>query len=1172
MRLRRVDILGFKSFRARTAIEVADGVTAVVGPNGCGKSNIVDAIRWALGTQNARDLRGREMSDVIFAGSESHAPLGFAEVSLVFENDRADLPAPWRDLAEVKVTRRLFRTGDSEYEINGDTARLRDIHELFIGTGVGSREAYSIIEQGKVGFIVSARPEERRVLIEEAAGITRYRFQRKTAERRLERTRENLTRLEDILGEVVRQVASLERQAQRAARWRELAARRRALEVSVSIARIDRLRGELGGLEADLRQHIDVRQQKAAALARADAALESARVESFVHDRRQQEATEAAYAARARAELLGNNVQHLRRELGELAERSSRLSAERGDQERVGQRAESQHGELVAQVASLTAQELAAVHAVTEAEAAQRVARDARTAASEQARGVAGELTRVRGELAQMRGRIEAFGHELERLGSRSTEAASERAQLDTQRVDLAERAAASAGRARASVEAMQAAQQASETARTTETAAREALGQAQRAEREASAARDVAVTRVGGLERSLQSGASYADGVRQLLAAASRGALRGVERPVAECVRVAPGHEAAVATCLGDWLDAVVCGDASSAEAAARWAQSQKLAVRLAARGPGDHVGPIDGRIEALKPLPSALVTRVRAAGSVTDALAHRGAGTVVDDRRAQVHEGVLFEVGAPRGSAAEQVFALTRELEAARTARQGADENAAHATAARSLADTQLEAALHAREAARRTYEQLRAEASDTAAQADTDRRALERLAANLERVSADAAAAEQRRATIAGDLERLRASASSAEVAERTLAVAREEGDARASQLEQGERAAADALGRVRVEAASLGERLRAARADLERVKGTARAARERLARIDTELKEIQSRQADASRGLDRDGEAAVAAEHQRLASDATLVQVRAAWEQATVALRDAEATQQSARVELDRAQAAGREIELRSERLHAAVAAAEHGLQERFELSEAAARSEVLHEGSAESWQKELTEVSEKLDRIGAVNPNAEEEYREASERHVFLTSQKRDLEKALEDLEAAIRKMDKTSRELFEVTFNDVNERFQALFPRLFRGGRARLELTQPDDLLETGIEIVCQPPGKRLQSMTLMSGGEKALSAVALIFSIFQMKPTPFCILDEVDAPLDEGNVVRFSEMVREMSSSSQFLVITHNKRTMEVARTLYGVTMEEPGVSKIVGVRMHGAEGSDAG
>jgi len=1163
MRLRRVDIHGFKSFRARTAIEIADGVTAVVGPNGCGKSNIVDAIRWSLGSQSPRDLRGRAMDDVIFAGSEAHAPSGLAEVSLTLENDGRDLPGEWRDVPEVKVTRRLFRTGESEYEINGARVRLRDVQSLFLGTGVGAKEAYSIIEQGRIGFIVSARPEERRTIIEEAAGITRYRYQRRTAERRLERTRDNLTRIRDILGEVERQLGALERQAARAAKHRELTARHRVLAVTRALHRRDRVRASLDAALKELEAARRGAAETATKLVGVEGRVETGRVEVAARERQLNAATETAYELRTRAELLANNVLHRERELERVSSRIEAIDRERAS---LSERVVTLEAEGTASSEArerLTAACEDAAARQTAAEAARKDASAARDAVADRAGQAGRQLTTVRGTLARMDGRLDSLGSELEALGERLQTS-------DTERNDaVVARDAAQAARddadavARAAAEAATQTAERLEAARTVEREGRGALDAARSAQRAAVTELEDVARRLQGVERWLAAGSSLGRGARAVLQAAENGELTGVLGALADRLRVTEGAEPSLGAALGADLDALIVTDLAAARAAARLARTRGASVDLIVLGDGVQ-GELAPWCTAVEPVPDRVAARIRAAQRVDDALDDAAATPRIDDARTHVDADAV-RVGAGAALAAEQAVAQARERDELVVRRDAADEAAAAARTRVAGAEDALERALTARVTAEQAADAARRDQSTTArALSDADH-ALSAATRRVDAFVADIARLTERRDKLAEEREKLVVDAAEAREQEAALATevegAREALDAAEATLAT----ARDALAEIRVESARLAEQRRSAAEREQRAADALTEARHRVRSLDDEQKGLRERLAADTTALQRDREGQGTAQGERVEAERTLVTARDRYEAAVGALRELDAERLTAQKAATAAASKAQHAELQAERARAELEHAEQGLAERFGVSVSAARHEALREGFTDEIAEELQTVERRLERMGPVNPAAEDEFREARERHEFLTTQQNDLEAAMADLETAIRRMDKTSRELFAETFERVNERFQAIFPRLFRGGRARLDLTNPDDLLETGVDISVQPPGKRLQSMTLLSGGEKALSAVALIFAIFELKPTPFCILDEVDAPLDEGNVARFADLVAHMSATSQFLLITHNKRSMEAASTLYGVTMEQPGVSRIVGVRLQG-------
>jgi chromosome segregation protein len=1168
MKLRRIDILGFKSFRNRTALEIADGVTSVVGPNGCGKSNIVDAIRWSIGSQSAKDLRGRAMEDVIFAGSDSQRPMGLAEVSLILENDGQNLPGIWREVPEVKITRRLYRTGESEYEINGETARLRDIHEIFLGTGVGAKEAYSIIEQGRIGFIVSARPEERRIIIEEAAGITRYKFQRKTAERRLDKTRENLTRVKDILAEVSRQLASLERQAKRAAQVRELAVRRRILELTRAVERREKVNLSLQE-QLRLLETLAVASREATnALRIADTQLESLRVEHAVQERTLAAATEEFYRIRSRAELLASNVSFQQRELEQLAAR------EQGVQGEVAARtAQLERSQLDLRDEQARAQELAA----SASEAADDVLTRADSLeeeraklqeANDESRTLSNELTQLRGQIARATGRLETSQSETGRLKERTESLAEDESRLQTELAALLrvsaearDRREHTADRAAAMTDRLDEARAAEslllrelETVRTNTRAVRNRLRSTE--------------VELDGLTASMNSGKGAADGPRRLLNAARDGRVSGVVGSLASCLSVVDGQDGVVATLLGSWADAVLVATPVDALAVGRWAREQGVALTLL------HLaepwqGTIDGLCSTQEPVPMCVAERLRSAESVENVFEWTprspSARAVDVSRGARSSEGVRLR-GSAR-SAAEVVFALGRNIETTNALLKELSAEEMLASARESDMESSLESAMQVRAALAEEMQLVTADLATVSRQLDEAERSALTCRRSLERVEQERASLDGRRVEIVTAGEAITEELRGAESRIQEL-------DGRADAVGQRVVAMQDEVQRLADQVALARERasgLNAQRGEngrtIERLNGELKDHQSRIISLRTEAQALTSRTDEVRENLVADSSGRVEAEEARALAEKDLAVLREKYDRVATDLRNAEAGQMEKRRGADLAAETFRRGESGVERTRSELELADQSMLERFEVSIFDARREALTGGFTDDMDKELADVATRMDRIGPVNPAAEEEYAEAAERHTFLSTQKDDLDAALADLEAAIRKMDKTSRELFEEMFHAVNERFQVIFPKLFNGGKARLELTDPSNMLETGIDIIVQPPGKRLQSMTLMSGGEKALSAVALIFAIFQLRPTPFCVLDEVDAPLDEANVMRFAELVVEMSGVSQFIIITHNKRTMEAAHTLYGVTMEEPGVSKVVGVKLPGRE-----
>ena len=1158
-------MLGFKSFRTKTGLEIGDGITAVVGPNGCGKSNIVDAIRWSIGSQSPKDLRGRAMEDVIFAGSEHHKPMGFAEVKLTLENDGVNIPVEWREHAEIAVCRRLFRTGESEYEINGARVRLRDVHQLFLGTGVGAKEAYSIIEQGRIGFIVSARPEERRVLIEEAAGITRYKFQRQSAQRRLDKTRDNLVRVHDVLAEVERQVASLSRQARKAARWRVLTELKRELEIRQALERQQRAADKLAASRSTLDAIKTAWESTRVAHDRAQALIEERRTELAIHEHAFNDAMESGYQARARRDLLKNNVTHQTRELEELRGRTDRLAQRKKDQ---------------AALAAQTQEDLVRTS-------------EAHARASEQAEAIEAELLLASERLAEVRARESALMTEVDRAAqallaarSQSVSAQARAAEGRRERAELAERIETLQHRASVSSrglaetestaavcrETLEAATAAYETARGALELARDhertaltALEEARRAERAGAAEAESANARAAALRGVIQRGEGYAPSVQQVLRAIDDGVLSGLGRPVAERLRIDSGDSGRLAGALGPALDAFVADDLAAVGRAAEWCRDN--AVRAAFVWGTSVGGELADWCHAAAPVPDAVRTMLaESAGDPLDGGTERAVGwggQLVRARPGLVTVGGgadttanVVRLAAELDEAEERAAALNATLPALEEAVDAGERALERALTGRAEAAAHLQAADEARRGA---------------ASADRD------AADAVERSRRDTADATQRLARAAARVVELDQRIGNADEEVERLGVVTTESEAKVQEHQEllpGARQAAeesgDAVAELKASEARTRERVSSLSASRDRLRRALNASGVDAEALLREERQIRERSDEIEGSLVADRRALTVSEDATTASEARLEAARKRHDAAIAAVREAEAETHVARKAFAADAEKLKEAEIGHERAKTELEHAEGVLGERFQVTVAAAREIAGERSFSADDAEELDNTNRRLSVIGAVNPAAEEEFEEAKERHDYLNGQKTDLEAAMTDLEAAIHKMDRTSRDLFAETFEAVNAGFQELFPKLFEGGRGRMEMTEPENLLETGIDIVVQPPGKRLQSMTLLSGGEKALTAVALILSIFRLKPTPFCILDEVDAPLDEANVVRFAEAVDGLSETTQFIVITHNKRTMEVANTLYGVTMEEPGVSKVVGVRMPGRASVD--
>ena len=1187
MRLQSITLHGFKSFAERTEVKVLPGITCIVGPNGSGKSNLSDAVRWALGEQSARQLRGQKMDDVIFHGSQSRRPVGLAEVELRFSNEEGALAVPW---SEISVARRLYRTGESEYLLNGQPTRLRDILDLFAGTGANPR-AYSVMDQDRLNHVLTAKPHERRVFIEEAAGIARYKQQRHETQGKLDAARQNLVRVRDVMEEVKRQLASLERQARRAQQYKALAEERREAALAVAAADHAALVEELRRLDAELAARRDRQaglQAEAARLAGRQAAQRQRIQES---DHRLADVRQALQKVQAelerlleRREQMGVQAREADAELVRLDEElrtaSERLEALVRDREatrRALAEAEQQGAERRAAAAELEAR----LASRRDGLAGERDRLEALRV--EQARTV-GERTDLMRSAGELRERESQLARRAERLTDELRQAEAEAERLVLARAALESRQA----QAVAALTSL-----AAERSRLAEalTRAEQALAAAESEAAEhrlALAARRSSLDALEALERAREG---YGAGVRALFDD-GRPRIEGVVGTVADLLEVPSDLERAVEAVLGERLQWVVVERFEQARAAVGWLRAHQAGAATflpletfgAAHGVGNG-GPaapkeedadlewLGGRVQAAVPgLVSALLGRVALVEHLDQAEALWRRNGRVATYVTPAGE-VLGTSGRLRGGAGSEPEAAASSLLARKRRIRELEQDVRRLEV---LADDagRRAAALAAEVAALRA-ELPRVEGEIQAGEA-------ERLAGDkdLEQVRREHERVHRHRETVRLEMDQVRREAAeAAEVLaglEQRIAAAREAEAAHeramAALREAIEAAQAEEAGLVaeltacRVEAASIGERVEALGRELGRLDEMERDLLERREQAAARRVQLGERRVWLEQERARTDEAAreVAVERDRGEEEAR----RAA--EAHQALRDelARIDQDLARVEADlrRVGAEIHEIELQATERRvrrdelALDAQRTHGVS----AEELAARHDPTRDVG--SLRRRLAELDERLAAVGPVNLVADEEYRELDERLTFLRTQHDDLTASIKDLEKALRGMTRTAQERFLQAFEQINREFSRLFERLFEGGRAELRLVEAEegaDPLETGVELMAQPRGKRLQAVTLLSGGERALTGLALLFAIFYFRPSPFCVLDEVDAPLDDANIHRFLRVLRELTDRTQFLVITHNRRTMEAADVLYGVTMEEPGLSKLVSVKL---------
>jgi chromosome segregation protein len=1157
MRLSKLKLAGFKSFVDPTTVHLPSNLTGVVGPNGCGKSNVIDAVRWVMGEISAKHLRGNDMTDVIFNGSGGRKPVGTASVELIFDNADGTISGPYASFAEVSLKRQVSRDGQSTYFINGSRCRRKDITQLFLGTGLGSR-SYAIIEQGMISRLIEAKPDDLRAFLEEAAGISKYKERRRETESRIAHTRENLDRLNDIRDELDKQIRHLQRQALTARRFQALKDDERKLHAELLALKLRELDLESEHRAAHAGERELALQAAIAELRAAEAAIEKGRARHATEAERLAALQAAYYQLGADTARCEQAIQHAR-------ELRARQRADLGDAERSHAEAATLHG-----------RDAAELKAHSDALAALEPALAAANARESQAvTGLAG----VDSEMHDWQQRWEAFTRE---VSDSAQKAMVERARIEQLETRL-RRSLAQQERVRAEHDTLSDVDAAAALAALAEREAgarrkHEAAGQGLKSLlEEVQAAREAE----RGLQGEVDAARSELTGVRgQLvsLEALQQAALGQVEGKVVEWLKghalggrprlaqqltVEPAWSRAVETVLGSYLEAVcVEGIDAVASLVGDLAVGQ---VTFVGGERGASAAPVPAaELRAKVSGPAALESLLRGVYAVErlgDALARRatlkpGESVITRDgiwvgrdwlrvsRDQDVHAGVIER---------ERDIRLWQQRE--RDAERGLQARESALRGARNRI-TELELAREANQDSvnrlHREHADLRAQLDALASRSEDTAQRIARLGAEATELATEIGAAESEIRAARQSLKGALAAMESHEARRPGHEAARE----RLRTALEAARAAAELARGAAQKAAIAVESRRSSRISL----GTG------LERLEAQLAQLQERRAELTAELSA-GEAPLAAQQReleallarRLDGERELGVARAAVETADAEFRQLDEARIASeqKVEAERQSAntaalAAQETRVRRESLHEQFAAT------RFELPAVLAALDPA--ATVVLWESNLAEVADKIERLGQVNLAAIDEFKEQSERKEYLDRQFNDLTEALNTLEQAIRKIDRETRQRFQETFDRVNVGLQEKFPRLFGGGNAYLELIG-EDVLAAGVAVMARPPGKRNSTIHQLSGGEKALTAVALVFSIFELNPAPFCLLDEVDAPLDDHNVGRFCDIVRDMSERVQFVFITHNKNTMELARQLVGVTMNEPGVSRLVSV-----------
>lgn len=1171
MRLKEIRLSGFKSFVDPTTIPFPGHRNAVVGPNGCGKSNIVDAVRWVMGERSAKQLRGDAMVDVIFYGTESQGDTrkdmgtsgrpqaSMASVELLFDNEDARIGGEYAAYGEIAVRRELARDGQSTYYLNGSRCRRRDIGGVFLGTGFGPR-SYSIIEQGMISELADAKPDELRAFLEEAAGISKYRERRRETHNRLSHTREHLARIADLRAELARQLGRLQRQARNAERYRDLKAEERRKLAELCLLRLNAANERLRGCDESLRA-LDSQVETARA---ARLGVEG-RVQSAL-ERHQERADELA-EVQARYYRLGAEIGRLEQAAQFAKRRSDGLAADLDAMAHEEAGRQGQIAEDEARLADLESQIEAASPALAEAMQRQQRAAEELATLEQDARetqaqweDLAERIAGNRSALDASRGRAQLAEQTLTSLHERARQLEEDGAGLASTTPDSLEPLHAEIADAEQALAALEAALAANA----------KAIAEVQRAAEAQEERLRVSTERVQQL-RGEQAGVDALQ--REALADESAGSgasvdgwldehgLTAVPRLGAK-VQVASGWETALEAVLGFDAAAIPVTDSSPlAESLAQLRQGRITVTESAAsaREP-QALRRLGDLIEPAQDAP-AILDGVFAAESLAEALNHRaslgpgesvvtregvwlGRGWIRVNRLADASGGIIRR-RATLAKLRERVAATESEAEAMRAQLDGTRS---------SLAMQEAE-----RERLRRSHGDARERRLRAETERDMRLAQQQEVADRARRIASERERTAERIDEERGSAEENRSQAERLEADGTTLAAERERVDASRAEL-------AGRLEAARVQAGEARDEHHRQEGAQERLRSSAQALRDARDRLVQQTRErsqrrtvIETEIADIAAEAPRRDEELKGLLHDRVAVEGELADIRRQAEAMETSIRRLRSEQ----AEADRALEEMRDQVEQARVERGRVAEQRDVALERLRetgLNQSDVESEIPDDADEDGWNAAIEAVRGRIDRLGPINLAAIDERREAQARKEYYDRQHEDLSTAVETLERAIANMDRETRNRFRATFDRVGERFESLFPRIFGGGEAHLEMTE-GNLLDAGVTLSARPPGKRNSSIHMLSGGEKAMTAVALLFAIFQLNPSPVCLLDEVDAPLDDVNVGRFKGLIEEMSEGVQFVVVTHNKLTMEMADHMIGITMQEAGVSRVVSV-----------
>jgi chromosome segregation protein len=1187
MYLKRLEMSGFKSFADRTELEFVPGVTAVVGPNGSGKSNVTDGIRWVLGEQSAKSLRGNKMEDVIFAGSDTRKPVGYCEVSMTFDNSERRLPV---DYEEVTVTRRVYRSGESEYFLNKQSCRLKDIHELFMDTGIG-KDAYSMIGQGKIDEILSSKSEDRRAIFEEAAGIVKYKARKKEAEKKLEGTEQNLSRIHDLIHEIKGQVEPLAEQAERANRFKELKAELQEVEIGLYVHKIETLHEEWQEASQAVKSLSQEQVSLAAAVSGREAQLEELKAKLLEQEQNWEQVQTALLSvseelekAEGQREVRLERVKNRTETQQQLSERIRELEAEcarlKAEEERTSDLLAQKRAELAELEQQLEKLELQlSLSSADDADQLDELSKKVQQHGNRLA-ALSSEKQYMTEQLAELVERIKDFAEQKQALlqakeaqAGRSDEIADQLKQVEGELREAAEQVRVLAEQ-RGQIEQEEKA----------------LADRSRKVEQQLNRLR----SQYEWIKETEAEHQGFMQGVKEVLKARDRGisSLAGVHGAVAQLIQVPREMEAAIETALGGALQHVVVEDEKTGRQGIQYLKEKRLGratflpldvlksrmlpqqeIAKCESQPG-FVG-IAANLVKTEPRYRRLIEHLLGLVVVTENMeqANRMARSLSYRYRVVTLDGDVVNpggsmTGGSRHQTKSNLLGRSRQLEEC-------EKELKRAEAAWRQVEQEFEALHLRKQALEQEWEEVRVRGEERRLkeqelrgkerELQVEERALDEQLRTLnqehekslkrkDELQEQLARTEQSIVELEREKELLGVLISESQERVKQQANVKEEVGAqmtefkvRRARLHQEVTNLEENLGRLRQEWARLDKQKQAAQAELRSLDEAREFNTQEMQSLEERIAELRARKEEVQQQL---GETRSLRE--QMISDREVQE------------KELRSTQQKLRKLGNKLH----EQEVRANRLDVELNHLLQKLAEEYEMSyERAKQTHPVPEQPAEA-ERRVRSLKGQIGALGEVNLGAIEEYARLKERLSFLEEQEADLLEAKQKLYEIISQLVEEMGRRFGEAFDMIRAEFQQVFVQMFGGGRADLKLSDPDNLLETGIEIVAQPPGKKLQNLNLLSGGERALAALALLYSVLRIKPVPFCVLDEVDAALDEANLTRYTRYMREFANKTQFIIITHRKHTMEACDVLYGITMQESGVSKLVSVKLEEYDG----